>query len=96
MSSTFDNPSTSLVVFDPKSRFHEHIAFAHSFFFDLTMADYKDPEKQAYDDNGIHPTTSIAQGTHRRASITDAVFGEINGDGPNYRAVCCLYAATNH
>lgn len=56
------------------------------------MADYKDPyndpEKHAYDDNGIHQTTSVQQGTHRRASVTDAVFGEINEDGPNYRAVC--------
>jgi hypothetical protein len=51
------------------------------------MADYKDPEKLNYDDNGLHPTTSVAHGTHRRASITDAVFGEINEDGPNYRAV---------
>lgn len=58
------------------------------------MADFKDPqfsdpEKNAYDDNGIHPTTSGVQpGTARRVSITDAVFGEINEDGPNYRAVC--------
>lgn len=55
------------------------------------MADYKDPytdpEKQGYDDNGIHQTTSVQHGTHRRVSITDAVFGEINEDGPNYRAV---------
>jgi len=55
------------------------------------MADYKDSEKQAYDDNAIHPTTSVAQGTHRRASINDAVFGDISEDGPNYRAVCCLH-----
>jgi amino acid permease len=46
------------------------------------MADYKDPEKLAYDDNGLAPTT-----TRRRGSITDAVFGEITEDGPNYRAV---------
>ena len=56
------------------------------------MADYKDPytdaEKQAYDDNGIHPTTSVQHGTQRRVSITDAVFGEISEDGPNYRSVC--------
>ena len=55
------------------------------------MADYKDPyvdpEKSNYDDNGILPTTSVQQGTHRRVSITDAVFGEISEDGPNYRAV---------
>ncbi|KAF2621067.1 hypothetical protein BU25DRAFT_416409 [Macroventuria anomochaeta] len=50
-------------------------------------APYTDPEKHAYDDNGIHPTTSVQQGTQRRVSITDAVFGEISEDGPNYRAV---------
>ena len=48
---------------------------------------YTDPEKHAYDDNGIHPTTSVQHGTQRRVSITDAVFGEISEDGPNYRAV---------
>lgn len=58
------------------------------------MADFKDPhysdpEKSAYDENGMHPTTSgVQHGTARRVSITDAVFGEINEDGPNYRAVC--------
>ncbi|KAF2123364.1 hypothetical protein P153DRAFT_304068 [Dothidotthia symphoricarpi CBS 119687] len=51
------------------------------------MSDYKDAEKQYGDGNGIHPTTSVGQGTHRRASITDAVFGEISEGGPNYRAV---------
>jgi len=59
------------------------------------MADYKDPytdpEKHVYDDNGIQPATSVQHGTHRRVSITDAVFGEINEDGPNYRAVCSAY-----
>lgn len=49
---------------------------------------YTDPEKHGYDDNGINPTTSVQRGTARRASITDAVFGEISEDGPNYRAVC--------
>lgn len=57
------------------------------------MADYKDPEKQTYGENDLHPTTSVAQGTHRRVSITDAVFGEIGEDGPNYRAVS--YTITN-
>lgn len=44
------------------------------------MADYKDPEKHALDDGT----------THRRVSITDAVFGEISDEGPNYRAVRTL------
>lgn len=56
---------------------------------DLKDSRYSDPEKNTYDDNGIHPTTSgVQHGTARRVSITDAVFGEINEDGPNYRAVC--------
>lgn len=49
------------------------------------MADYKDPEKHAYPGDDLAPTT-----THRRGSITDAVFGEITEDGPNYRAVCSV------
>ncbi|KAJ4377066.1 hypothetical protein N0V86_006507 [Didymella sp. IMI 355093] len=48
---------------------------------------YSDPEKDLYHDNGLHQTTSLQHGTARRVSITDAVFGEINEDGPNYRAV---------
>jgi hypothetical protein len=55
------------------------------------MADFKDkysdPEKHGYDGHGLQPETSVGNGTHRRASVTDAVFGEINEDGPNYRAV---------
>lgn len=35
----------------------------------------------------MQPTTSHAVGTARRASISDAVFGEISEDGPNYRSV---------
>lgn len=49
---------------------------------------YTDPEKHNYDDNGLHQTPSVQHGTQRRLSITDAVFGEITEDGPNYRAVC--------
>ena len=49
------------------------------------MADYKDPEKHAYPGDDLAPTT-----TQRRGSITDAVFGEITEDGPNYRAVCLI------
>ncbi len=56
------------------------------------MADYqtKDSEKHAGGagfDDGMHQTASYGQGTARRASISDAVFGEITEDGPNYRAV---------
>lgn len=55
------------------------------------MADFKDkysdPEKHGYDGHGLQPETSVENGTHRRVSITDAVFGDINEDGPNYRAV---------
>ncbi len=58
------------------------------------MTDYKDPytdpEKEAYDNNGFHPTVSVQQGAQRRVSITDAVFGEIGEDGPNYRAVSAV------
>ncbi|KAF3006062.1 hypothetical protein E8E13_010942 [Curvularia kusanoi] len=48
---------------------------------------YSDPEKHGYDGHGLQPETSVENGTHRRVSITDAVFGDINEDGPNYRAV---------
>lgn len=59
------------------------------------MADYKDSEKQTCEGNDLHPTTSVAQGTQRRVSITDAVFGEIGEDGPNYRAVSYLPIGTD-
>lgn len=39
-------------------------------------------EKKMDEEAGIYPTTS-----HRRGSVTDAVFGELTEDGPNYRAV---------
>ena len=53
------------------------------------MAGFRADEKKFDRDqeNGLHPSTSIGVGTQRRASISDAVFGEINDDGPNYRAV---------
>jgi len=48
----------------------------------------KDPEKSKDNDVDIlHPTTTHGEGTVRRASIVDDVFGEITEDGPNYRAV---------
>jgi hypothetical protein len=63
------------------------------------MADYRytDPEKKEDSHDDLHPTTTVGEGTTRRASIfsqqrrgsiTDDVFGEITEDGPNYRAVC--------
>lgn len=55
---------------------------------DFKDPQYSDPEKQhTLEDNSVYPTTSIQRGTARRVSITDAVFGDINEDGPNYRAV---------
>jgi len=51
------------------------------------MSDYRDEEKKYDQENGIQPTTSLGAGTARRASINDAVFGDITEDGPNYRAV---------
>jgi hypothetical protein len=52
------------------------------------MSGYRDEEKKYDEENGIQPTTSFAAGTARRTSISDAVFGDITEDGPNYRAVC--------
>ncbi|OAK93889.1 hypothetical protein IQ06DRAFT_90461 [Phaeosphaeriaceae sp. SRC1lsM3a] len=54
------------------------------------MADYRyeDAEKRKEGGSGdLHPTTTYGEGTARRASIVDDVFGEITEDGPNYRAV---------
>lgn len=50
-------------------------------------AEFRDEEKKYDEENGMQPTTSHAVGTARRASISDAVFGEISEDGPNYRSV---------
>jgi hypothetical protein len=46
-----------------------------------------DLEKPKEGSDTLHPTTTYGEGTARRASISDAVFGEITEDGPNYRAV---------
>ncbi|KAH8712064.1 transmembrane amino acid transporter protein-domain-containing protein [Phaeosphaeriaceae sp. PMI808] len=52
---------------------------------------YKDPEKKLEEgndiDHALNPTTTVGEGTARRTSISDEVFGEISEDGPNYRAV---------
>jgi hypothetical protein len=53
------------------------------------MADPRivDLEKPKEGSDNLYPTTTYGEGTARRASISDAVFGEITEDGPNYRAV---------
>ena len=60
------------------------------------MADYRynDKDAEKIGDNGLHPTTTYGEGTARRASISDAVFGEITEDGPNYRAVRVVASIT--
>ncbi|KAL9093944.1 MAG: hypothetical protein Q9165_003867 [Trypethelium subeluteriae] len=44
-------------------------------------------EKKVDEEDDIYPTTSITHDEHRRASVSDAVFGEIVEGGPDYRAV---------
>ncbi|KAH8728865.1 transmembrane amino acid transporter protein-domain-containing protein [Phaeosphaeriaceae sp. PMI808] len=52
---------------------------------------YRDSEKKSEEgssfDHVLKPTTTVEEGTARRASISDEVFGEITEDGPNYRAL---------
>ena len=50
------------------------------------MSDYRFTDSEKADEN-LQQSTTYGEGTARRASITDAVFGEITEDGPNYRAV---------
>lgn len=39
-------------------------------------------EKNVDEETGIYPTVS-----ERRGSVSDAIFGDITEEGPNYRAV---------
>ncbi|KAI9652630.1 MAG: hypothetical protein M1821_008349 [Bathelium mastoideum] len=51
------------------------------------MSHYDNSEKKVDAETVIHPTASITHDEHRRASVSDAVFGEITEGGPDYRAV---------
>ena len=60
----------------------------------VKMADFrsKDFEKNTTaapvgSEESFQRTASYGEGTTRRASVSDAVFGEISEDGPNYRSV---------
>ena len=53
------------------------------------MADsqFKDPEKKGDGGLDMGRTVTVGEGTARRTSMSDAVFGQISEDGPNYRSV---------
>ena len=47
-------------------------------------------ERREYDEEYLEPKATGQDGTTCSVSVTDAVFGDITGGGPNYRDVCSL------